>query len=355
MGEVTVHVYKSDGSTPVRDAQVKIDHHVILQTEANLANNQGFLGIERSGVADSNGVITFAGGDALPEGEVIVLATDPYTGFAGRASGRITEDGQHVDINVYLYDVVGSVSGTIYQADGVTPVPNAEVEISNDDGILAITVSDADGHYEFNLIPLGAFRVDTFEPATGRRGSATGSIDLEGQEITLNVFQMPMGYVTGTVLSSGTLEPLAGWDVRLIQIDPTGRTDAHGNPIVYIWKATTGKDGGFSFPGISVGEFRVIVEGDRGESIVESRISRPGEEIDIPIVVDLIEVPRGTIAGIVYNPDGSPGANTKVCLVTCNPQETLGITTTDEQGIFCLLYTSPSPRDLSTSRMPSSA
>ena len=25
------------------------------------------------------------------------------------------------------------------------------------------------------------------------------------------------------------------------------------------------------------------------------------------------------------------------------------------QGIFCLLYTSPSPRDLSTSRMPSSA
>ena len=26
-----------------------------------------------------------------------------------------------------------------------------------------------------------------------------------------------------------------------------------------------------------------------------------------------------------------------------------------EQGVLCLLYTSPSPRDLSTSRMPSSA
>ena len=26
-----------------------------------------------------------------------------------------------------------------------------------------------------------------------------------------------------------------------------------------------------------------------------------------------------------------------------------------KRGIFCLLYTSPSPRDLSTSRMPSSA
>ena len=30
-------------------------------------------------------------------------------------------------------------------------------------------------------------------------------------------------------------------------------------------------------------------------------------------------------------------------------------TDTNEQGIYCLLYTSPSPRDLSTSRMPSSA
>ena len=31
------------------------------------------------------------------------------------------------------------------------------------------------------------------------------------------------------------------------------------------------------------------------------------------------------------------------------------IETTKEQGCICLLYTSPSPRDLSTSRMPSSA
>ena len=29
--------------------------------------------------------------------------------------------------------------------------------------------------------------------------------------------------------------------------------------------------------------------------------------------------------------------------------------TINKKGIFCLLYTSPSPRDLSTSRMPSSA
>ena len=32
-----------------------------------------------------------------------------------------------------------------------------------------------------------------------------------------------------------------------------------------------------------------------------------------------------------------------------------GVNLTIEKGEFCLLYTSPSPRDLSTSRMPSSA
>ena len=31
------------------------------------------------------------------------------------------------------------------------------------------------------------------------------------------------------------------------------------------------------------------------------------------------------------------------------------VNVTDEESVHCLLYTSPSPRDLSTSRMPSSA
>jgi len=52
------------------------------------------------------------------------------------------------------------------------------------------------------------------------------------------------------------------------------------------------------------------------------------------------------------SPGGSPGAGVDVTVVTA-----AGITTTGPTDRFnyCLLYTSPSPRDLSTSRMPSSA
>ena len=42
-----------------------------------------------------------------------------------------------------------------------------------------------------------------------------------------------------------------------------------------------------------------------------------------------------------------PLTTTETCSVSTAP--------TDEASSFCLLYTSPSPRDLSTSRMPSSA
>ena len=42
----------------------------------------------------------------------------------------------------------------------------------------------------------------------------------------------------------------------------------------------------------------------------------------------------------------------KVCLLTNNPDKIIQLQALD---IDCLLYTSPSPRDLSTSRMPSSA
>jgi len=74
---------------------------------------------------------------------------------------------------------------------------------------------------------------------------------------------------------------------------------------------------------------------------------------------------QGTIEGIVVDQSGAavPGAK----LTSTN--DATGIhfqTTTDSNGLFtfpvlpvgtytCLLYTSPSPRDLSTSRMPSSA
>ena len=50
-----------------------------------------------------------------------------------------------------------------------------------------------------------------------------------------------------------------------------------------------------------------------------------------------------------------PAISTAMKQNTKNPQGLAGLLGALQNGSHCLLYTSPSPRDLSTSRMPSSA
>ncbi|RLB69949.1 MAG: hypothetical protein DRH04_04385, partial [Deltaproteobacteria bacterium] len=331
--EVVVTVYASNGTDRIPEAEVDIQHAVILDVEAGLVNNAGFLGIERSGTADSQGEISFAGGDALPEGELVVLARDPNTGFTGRANGRITMTDDTIQINVYLFNATGSVYGTVYQPDGLTPVANAEVVIANHDGSLGFFVTDEEGAYQFDLMPLGDFEIKVFEAATGRRGIAFGSIDLANQEVPLNIIQAPIGFVTGTALAAGDLTPLAGWNVEISQPGLTGEINPLSGSSWTIWRGTTGIDGSFLFPGIPIGTFYIKVEkSGLGEARVESRITRENELVDIPVVVNLIQEPEGTIAGWVYNPDGTPAPNAEICLDYCPP---VGRgTTTNDTGTF---------------------
>jgi 5-hydroxyisourate hydrolase-like protein (transthyretin family) len=331
--DVAVTVFASNGETPVPNAAVEIQHAVILDVEEGLVNNAGFLAIERSGTANNDGEISFSGGDALPEGELVVIAQDPVAGFAGRASTRITADDDAVHVNVYLFNATGSVYGTVYEPDGITPVPNAEVIISNQDGSLGYGVTGTDGDYRFDLIPLGDFDVKVFEAATGRRGIASGSIDLADQEVPMNIVESPIGFVTGTALAAGDLTPLKGWQVEIRQPNPSGSGDPLTGGTWTIWRATTAIDGGFVFPGIPVGTFDLKVEKRGvGRADVEGRITREGEIVDIPVVVSLIQDPEGTIEGWVYDPDGTPAANAEVYLNRF-PPEGRG-TTTDDDGAF---------------------
>ena len=53
--------------------------------------------------------------------------------------------------------------------------------------------------------------------------------------------------------------------------------------------------------------------------------------------------------------DGVASGRTGVAHVSCLAEQAKILVAEAEENNFCLLYTSPSPRDLSTSRMPSSA
>jgi len=311
---VRVTVYTHNSTTPVPNAKVTIEESAKIGDTTRLKYK-----------TDVNGVVLLNGADALNEGSFTVLA-ESIDGFVGRASGKIVTDSTEVMVNVYLFDHTVTVKGVVYRPDGLTPVANAEVNISNGSGDLAFAVTNAAGEYSQDFIPLGDFRVELFEAATGRRGFNAATAYLSTPIVTVNISEMPIGHVHGTLFQSGALTPLARWQVTLSQTSPSGR----GLSLV----ATTGLDGRFVFPGVPAGEFRITAySAGQNQVSTQGYLTREGEVIDIPMVANLVKPALGSINGWVYHPDGKPAADTSVCLnpyfASCDK-----LTTADSDGLF---------------------
>jgi len=295
-GEVTVQVFASDASTPIPGARVKV-------------NQIGFPGRSFEFIADSQGRVVFSGADALTEGAFVVAAVDLRDGFAGRAMGRVTQDGEQLLVRVYLYNAAGAVAGIVYKADGLDPAPNVQVIVSNERGPLAYAMTDAAGSFRVDTIPLGDFSVECFNPATAGRAYGAGRIDLDRQEVALNLTEAAVSVVRGTVIDAFTLEPLKGWTVELNQQSPSGRD-------LPTLVTTSGVDGGFSFPGATVGSFSLTVWYSQGgvyaRNAMRGALTRPAEAVDVVVPVDVPHPAYGRIDGLVVNPDGSPAGNSQV-------------------------------------------
>ena len=299
MGELSVHVFGSDKTTVIPGARVTV-------TQLNHPRKQ----LERA--ADQTGTVLFGGPDSFSEGEFAIEATNPQNGFAGRGTARITTDAQQVSVKVYLYDSVGTVSGKIFASNGYTPVPNAEVVLSNAAGPLWFGLSDFDGNYRVENVPLGSFRVEAFEAKTARRAAATGQVDVAGEDVPVNLTQAALGIVKGLVLDTAGLTPLKGWTVTLGQKSSSGLT-------LGTLQTTSAVDGGFLFPGTSRGTFTLtaVRQNVNGSAMAGGGIEREGEIVDVPLLVKIQRPLAGTISGTVLTPSGDPAGDRPVEI--CHP------------------------------------
>ena len=106
---------------------------------------------------------------------------------------------------------------------------------------------------------------------------------------------------------------------------------------------------------------RFIVNASKGEFGISYQLRRPVSEliverlpatIELVVISALIALVTGTLLGVYTGINRKGFLSDFVLAVSLLgvslPTFVIGI-------LFCLLYTSPSPRDLSTSRMPSSA
>ena len=101
----------------------------------------------------------------------------------------------------------------------------------------------------------------------------------------------------------------------------------------------------------SLGENAILVKGDIRE---KDQVSKMHEELaNQSIKVDTII--HNAINDFIFNGDQRKKIDTIEWQDFQNQIETTQKGFLNLLNIFCLLYTSPSPRDLSTSRMPSSA
>ncbi|MEO1088417.1 MAG: Ig-like domain-containing protein, partial [Acidobacteriota bacterium] len=107
------------------------------------------------GTSDAAGVVHFPN---ILEGRYDVRIEDPLSGLRGRGSGKLYWDGEEKGLVVQLQPS-GSVTGTVYLSDGVTPAAGAVVALDAEERSWLVQNAEADGTFSFEDIPLGGYKL----------------------------------------------------------------------------------------------------------------------------------------------------------------------------------------------------
>ena len=292
LGRAPVEVTVLDGTgVPVDEAFVEL-------ASASFPNDRAAGSI----TALDGGTIIF---ERISEGNFAVTASDSL-GRGGRANGMVVEEGLTAEVTVSL-SVTGTVRGTFFSSDGTEPIPNAQVILrQGSTGRLlgATTTSSAPGElgdYELSFIPAGSVLATATGPLTGRIGETSGTIANEGEVVVLDILQLGLGSLAGSVTSGGA--PVAAGEVELTST--TGLSSSVANLRA---SATTNGNGGFMFDGVPVGSFTLKATLANLTGMVTGSIDQDGQEIgDLEIALE----PSGTVTGEVFRADAStivPGA-----------------------------------------------
>lgn len=225
--------------------------------------------------------------DHVAPGAVNVQARDPNTGFAGRSSGTIGFAGQTINLNIRLVPF-GTVNGTVFRFDGATAVAGVQVTLS---GVASgTTVTDTQGHYQFDFVPLGSFTLDVTDPATGDRGRTSNQVSSNGEVRNVNVVLNGVGSLAVTVKDA------AGNLISNAQI-----TIFEQNQFSGFLFGTTQTDGTFTFPSVLAGNFFITAT----DPITQLSGSLAGTLIAGRANIVTVQLqPAGSIIGRVLGVDG---------------------------------------------------
>jgi len=303
-GSITGHVYEDDGVTPVRAAWIEVYE---VGTWNWVADTQS-LPNGSYGIWVPSGAFTVHVYNAEGWQEQYYLNT-PYWEEASQVA--VSAPGETGGID-FILDRAGSITGHVYENDGVTPVPRAEVEVYEFGtwNWVADTEVLSDGSYTI-WVPSGTYTVHVYSIEGWQAQYYFGTpyweeaspvaVSAPDETSGIDFILVRAGSITGHVYEDDGVTPAAGAWIDVYNF----RT---GN---WIAGAETLADGGYSL-WVMTGTYRVAVSGveryleqyylntldwDEASPVV---VSAPDETGGI----DFALVRPGSITGHVYEDDG---------------------------------------------------
>ncbi|NIM16690.1 MAG: hypothetical protein GTO45_32270, partial [Candidatus Aminicenantes bacterium] len=258
------------------------------------------------------------------EGEFSVSAYDNSTDVGGRANGKISAHNEEVNIDVVL-DAWGTIYGKVLTPDNNTVIPHASVILySNTSGqALGYFTSDSEGGFRFEYVPMGSFRIEVFDPGSGRKGKSYCSLETGGEQVEIHVRLEGRGRVSGTFFDGSRVDPIPLAQVKIkssgaFPFETVTNTDAEGN---------------FTFDQIGEGPFTLSAE-DPATHLVGTAEGEIQYD-DHHVFVNIYGQPTGTVKGTVFHAGGQqPAANASIWI---NNKQTADAYS-DENGYYSVQY-----------------
>jgi Bacterial Ig-like domain/Carboxypeptidase regulatory-like domain len=266
--------------------------------------------------ASNQGVITFPN---VFEGGFSVQVKDSFA-RGGRASGTLPQSTPSLNVQVQL-TTTGTIQGHFYLPDGFTVVPNGIVQLTAAGRVIgqATTLGIGDvGWYSFEYVPAGPVELKAQDPLTGRTGIAAGSIDTQGQVLSLNVRAQGLDTVQGLVTSNGSAQPGASVTVASNNFQATTLADANG---MYLMNG--------------VPEGVVTATASLGGGFLSGTATSPVNGDGTILTLNIALRNSGTVTGKVVQADGvTPSPSTSVSISVGGTGGATEATITDAQGSF---------------------